>query len=391
MRLLSIAEKTVPLSRYADPGMVAGGLDTSLVKIVIDTGSGPGRINGYGFASIGRFAQGGLLRARFIPRLLAAAPAALLTDDGSNLDPARCWQVMMRDEKPGGHGERCVAVGALDMAIWDAAAKIAGLPLWLFIRQGLGQDAPAAAPVALYASGGYPYPADEFARLDAEMRGFLDQGYRSVKIKIAAAGDDPGGMDHDLHRIETVLKLLPSPQNLAVDAMNRYGTDAALEMAARLADLSLMWFEDACDPHDFATQAAITARYAMPIAVGEALFSRAEMQLLLRHGGVRPDRDILLFDPAHCYGLTHYLGMVATAENSGWSRRSFWPHGGHLFSLHVAAALGLGGSEVNPLAFQPFGGLADGQRLSDGGAAPPELPGIGFEGRASLDALVRGM
>jgi L-alanine-DL-glutamate epimerase-like enolase superfamily enzyme len=388
MRLLGIAEKTVPLSRYADPASQAGGLDTSIVRIVVDTGRGGSPVTGYGFASIGRCAQGGLLRQRFIPRLLAAAPADLTRADGGNLDPATCWQAMMRDEKPGGHGERCVAIGALDMAVWDAAAKIAGLPLWRFVRQSLGRQ-DEATPVALYASGGYPYPRDDLARLESEIRRFRDQGYSRVKIKIAGAGDDPGGMDRDLRRIEAVLKLLPAPHCLAVDAMNRYSAAAARRMAARLTGLGLMWFEDACDPHDFATQAAIAAAHAMPLAAGEAIFSRAEAALLFRHCGLRTDRDILLFDPAHCYGLTHYLQIVAAAEEAGWPRQSFWPHGGHLFSLHVAAALGLGGSEVNPVAFQPFGGLADGQQLDDGCALPPDLPGIGFESRGGLASLFR--
>ncbi|HVI89250.1 MAG TPA: enolase C-terminal domain-like protein [Dongiaceae bacterium] len=388
MRIRDIAERSVAISRYGDPAIASGGLTTSIVRLTVDAPDTGKPVTGYGFASIGRFAQGGLLRDRFIPRLRAAAPADLVTGDGGNLDPAKCWQAMMRDEKPGGHGERCVAVGALDMAIWDAAAKIAGLPLWRFIRHHLGRSDQDAPPVDLYASGGYPYPQDDLARLEAEIRGFLDQGYQRVKIKIAAAGDDARGMDRDLRRIETVLGLLPSSPALAVDAMNRYGADAARQMAARLAGYDLLWFEDPCDPHDFATQAAITTAQALPIAVGEALFSRAEAQLLLRHGGLRPERDILLFDPAHCYGLTHYLQMIAAAEEAGWSRRAFWPHGGHLFSLHVAAALGLGGSEVNPVAFQPFGGLADGQRLMDGRALPPELPGIGLEGRAKLAALL---
>lgn len=385
MRIRDIAERSVAISRYSDPAIAAGGLDTSLVRIVVEDGSGK-KVTGHGFASIGRFAQGDLIRERFAPRLLAAAPAALCDAEGA-LDPHRCWQVMMRDEKPGGHGERCVAVGALDMALWDAAAKIAGQPLWRFLAQRLGQAAETAPRVALYASGGYPYPQDDLRRLGEEIRCFLDQGYRRIKIKIAAKGDDRAGMDQDLRRIETVLKLLPASNCLAVDAMNRYSA-AAIQMAERLAAYDLWWFEDPCDPHDFTTQAALTTRQATPLAVGEALFSAAEAKLLLRHGGLRSARDILLFDPAHCYGLTHYLEIVAAAEAAGWSRGSFWPHGGHLFSLQVAAGLGLGGSEVNPLAFQPFGGLGDGQPVTDGYAMPPDEPGIGLERRASLAALL---
>jgi L-alanine-DL-glutamate epimerase-like enolase superfamily enzyme len=383
MRILDIRDRSLPISRYADPAIASGGLTTSLVSVTTDQQRDGKPVIGHGFASIGRFAQGGLIRERFAPRLLAAAPAALTTDDGGTLDPGRCWRVMMQDEKPGGHGERCVAVGALDMAIWDAAAKIAGQSLYRFLAAATGRSLQAAPSVPLYASGGYQYPADDLARLGDEIRHFQALGYRRVKIKIGATTPD-----QDLRRIDTVLKLLPSADCLAVDAMNRYDAPTAIDMARRLAPLGLMWSEDLCDPLDFATQAEIATAHAPPLAVAEALFSVAETRLLLRHGGLRPARDILLFDPAHCYGLTHYLEIIATCEAAGWTRGAFWPHGGHLFSLQVAAGLGLGGSEVNPLAFQPIGGLADGQKLLDGAATPLDLPGIGLESQPALIRLL---
>ena len=84
---------------------------------------------GYGFNSNGRYAQQGLLRERFIPRLHAAKPRRARRRRGL-IDPAKCWAAMMANEKPGGHGERSVAVGVLDMALWDAVAKAEGVPLW---------------------------------------------------------------------------------------------------------------------------------------------------------------------------------------------------------------------------------------------------------------------
>jgi L-alanine-DL-glutamate epimerase-like enolase superfamily enzyme len=78
-------------------------------------------------------------------------------------------------------------------------------------------------------------------------------------------------------------------------------------------------------------------------------------------------------------------------EARGWKRSAFWPHGGHLFSLHLASALGLGGAEVNPSSFRPVGGLNDGAVLSEGRATPPDLPGIGFEGSEALDRLFRSL
>ena len=383
MRILDIRERSIALSRYADPAIGTEPLTTSLVAVVTDQRRDGKPITGYGFASIGRFAQSGLIRERFAPRLIQASAADLSTAAGDNLDPHRCWQVMMRGEKPGGHGERSVAVGTLDMAIWDAVAKIADLPLYQFIARQQGIDLPAAPDVDLYASGGYPYPTDDLARLRGEIGSFLDQGYRRVKIKIGAVSTD-----QDLRRIETVLKLLPAPDCLAVDAMNRYDAVSAIAMARHLAPLDLMWSEDLCDPLDFLTQTAIAGLHPAPLAAGEAMFALAEATLLLRYGGLRPDRDILLFDPVHVYGLSHYLQIVTAVEAAGWSRKAFWPHGGHLFSLQVAAGLGLGGSEINPQAFQPIAGLGDQQVLSAGRAIPPDLPGVGLECRAELSRLL---
>jgi L-alanine-DL-glutamate epimerase-like enolase superfamily enzyme len=389
MRVIDIRERTVPISRYADPGIPSGGLNTTVVAIVTDVRHGGRPIVGFGFASIGRFGQGGLIRERFAPRLLAAREADLATASGDNIDPLRAWTCMMQDEKPGGHGERCVAVGTLDMALWDAAAKIAGQPLYRFLGHRVGTGVTRSA-VPVYAGGGYYFPSHDIDRLTDEVRQFLDHGYTHVKIKI---GGQPCA--EDLKRIEAVLALLPGGGHLAVDAMNRYTPESALQVAQALTPYRLRWFEDMCNPLDFAAHAQIARVYEPPLAAGEALFSLVDARNLLRYGGLRPDRDVLLFDPVHCYGLSEYLSLVAMLEDHGWSRAACQPHGGHLFSLHIAAALGLGGSEGNPHNFQPFGGFADGSVVAGGCVHPPEAPGIGFETRSRLynvfHALLEGI
>jgi L-alanine-DL-glutamate epimerase-like enolase superfamily enzyme len=372
MRIVDIRERSIGISRYRDPRIPSGGLTTSLVAVVTDAVQAGRPVVGYGFASVGRYAQSGLIRERFAPRLLRAAPQDLVTGDGANLDPFRAWDVMMAGEKPGGHGERCVAVGALDMALWDAAAKIAGLPLHHFLAGLLGRDV-TAADVPAYASGGYPYPDNDLAALRDEIQHFAGLGFTHVKIKIG------GATLQDLRRIEAAALALPVTRYLAVDAMNAYDPSRALTAATVLAGFGLWWFEDVCDPLDFATHARVAARYAPPIAVGEALFSAAEAALLDQHAGLRRDSDILLFDPVHCYGLPGYLKIIDTLTAAGWPRRAFWPHGGHLFSLHLVAALGLGGAEVNPLAFHPFHGPPAALPVTAGHIPLPDVPGIGFE------------
>jgi L-alanine-DL-glutamate epimerase-like enolase superfamily enzyme len=384
VRIVDIREQSVPISRYEDPSLPSGGLTTSAVALVTDVVRDGRTVVGYGFSSMGRFAQGGLIRERFAPRLLSARDEDLVSPDGRNIDPLRAWTVMMAGEKRGGHGERCVAVGTLDMALWDAAARIAGLPLFRFLADRLGRQ--PETPVRVYAGGGYVFPQDDARRLGNELQRMLASGYTHAKIKV---GSLP--LVDDLHRIDAALKVMRTPAQLAVDAMNGYDVESALRAAAAFAPYGLWWFEDVCAPLDFQTHAAVAAAYPGRIAAGEALFSADEGKLLDLYGGLRPQRDVLVFDPVHCYGLTGFLEIVDVLEARGWPRTAFWPHGGHLFALHVVSALGLGGAEVNPFCFAPFGGLHDDAVVADGRAAPPDVPGIGWEHKADAWALLRAL
>ena len=383
MRIVDVRERSVPISRYADRSLPTGDLTTSAVALITDVVRDGRPVVGYGFASMGRYAQGGLIRERFAPRLLAAPESAVASPDGRNIDPLRAWTVMMANEKRGGHGERCVAVGTLDMALWDVAAKIDGLPLNRFLADRLGRK--PEATVRVYAGGGYPYPRDDVVKLTDELKRMQAQGYTHAKVKIAS-----GPLARDLQRVEAALKVLPA-DHLAVDAMNVYDVQAALAAAAALAPHGLWWFEDVCAPLDLPSHAAVASADPGRMAAGEALFSADEAKLLDRYGGLRPQRDFLLFDPVHCYGLSGFLEIVDVLEARGWPRSAFWPHGGHLFALHVTSALGLGGAEVNPFCFEPFGGLYDGARLRNGRVATPDAPGIGWECKANAWELFKAL
>jgi len=324
------------------------------------------------------------MRERFIPRLLEAAPADLVDESGGNLDPGRVWSCMMRNEKPGGHGERSVAVGAIDMAVWDAVAKIAGQPLFRLLA---ARDGRRADPrVFVYAAGGYYHPGRGLDALVREMRGYLDRGYTLVKMKIGGAT-----LDEDRRRIEAVLGQLDRNQRLAVDANGRFDLPTALAYARALAPYGLFWYEEAGDPLDFELQAALAREYDGPLATGENLFSMQDARNLVRYGGLRPDRDWLQFDCALSYGLVEYLRTIDMLAAHGWARRRLIPHGGHQLALNAAAGLGLGGNESYPDLFQPFGGFPDGVSVADGYVTLPELPGIGFEGKASLYRRLRAL
>jgi D(-)-tartrate dehydratase len=289
---------------------------------------------------------------------------------------------MMMNEKPGGHGERSVAVGTIDMAVWDAVAKIAGQPLFRLLADRYG--ATANPRVFVYAAGGYYYPGKNLDALKKEMRSYVDRGYTVVKMKIGGAT-----VDEDRQRIDAVLEEVGDEAQLAVDANGRFNLETAIAYAHMLREYPLFWYEEAGDPLDYSLQAALGEFYPRPMATGENLFSHQDARNLLRHGGMRADRDWLQFDCALSYGLCEYLRTLDVIRAAGWSPRRCIPHGGHQMSLNIAAGLGLGGNESYPDLFQPYGGFPDSVRVEDGYINMPDLPGIGFEGKSDLIRVMR--
>ena len=385
MRIVEVREATKPIaSPIRNAYIDFSRMTTSLVAVVTDVVRDGRRVVGYGFNSNGRYGQGGLIRERFRDRILEAAPESLLDDTGDNLDPHRVWAAMMANEKPGGHGERSVAVGTIDMAVWDAVAKIAGRPLFRLLADRAGRKADPR--VFVYAAGGYYYPGKDDAALRAEMRGYLERGYSVVKMKIGGAA-----LDEDRRRIEAVLDEIDGRAQLAVDANGRFDLETAIAYARMLRDYPLFWFEEPGDPLDYALQAALAEFYPGPMATGENLFSHQDARNLIRYGGMRPDRDWLQFDCALSYGLVEYLRTLDVLTAAGWSASRCIPHGGHQMSLNIAAGLGLGGNESYPDLFQPYGGFPDGVAVEDGHITMPDLPGIGFEGKADLIAEMRAL
>jgi L-alanine-DL-glutamate epimerase-like enolase superfamily enzyme len=357
-------------------------MTASVVAVVTDAKRNGRPVVGFGFNSNGRYAPQGLLRERFLPRLLAAKPDDI--QDGSGLiDPAKAWTQMMRNEKPGGHGERSVAVGVLDMALWDAVAKAEGVPLWRLLADRYnGGRADETAWV--YAAGGYYYPGKDVAQLQGEMQGYLDLGYTSVKMKVGGAD-----LATDLRRIEAVLAVVGGGDRLCVDVNGRFDLDTALAFGDAVAPFGLRWYEEPVDPLDYLLHATLATRYAGPIATGENLFSLQDARNLIRHGGLRPDRDVLQFDPALSYGLVEYLRTLDMLRAHGWSARRCVPHGGHQFALNIAVGLGLGGNESYPHVFAPFGGFADDCPVVESRVRLPDVPGIGFEAKNNLYAVMK--
>jgi len=384
MKITRIREATAPIASEIRNAYISfSTMTVSLVAVETDVVRDGEPVIGYGFTSNGRYAQGGILRERFIPRILASDPRSLIDETRGNLDPFAIWKTFMANEKPGGHGDRAHAAGGLDMAVWDAVAKVAGEPLWKLLSERFNGGR-FDQKVLVYPGGGYYYPGKELEGLRAEMRGYQSQGYKVVKMKIGGAD-----LATDMKRIEAVIAVAGKGENVAVDANGRFDLETALAYGKAMQPYGLFWYEEPADPLDFQLNATLAEHYAGALATGENLFSTIDGKNLLRYGGLRPDRDWVQLDPALSYGLTEYLRFLDVAERMGWSRRRLIPHGGHQLALNVAAGLQTGGSESYPGVFQPYGGFADDIAVVDGYVGLPEEPGIGMELKRAMFAEMR--
>lgn len=386
MKITAIHDKAVSIASPMRNAVIDfSSMTVSVVAVVTDQFRDGSPIIGYGFTSNGRYAQSGVLRERIIPRLMNAAPADLNSDDGRNLDPFKCWKVMMTNEKPGGHGERSVAVGAIDMALWDAVAKIEEVPLFRLLadRYNGGE---ADATVKVYAAGGYYYPGGSYQDLKDEMQRYLDLGFVAAKMKIGGAS-----LDEDLARIEAVLDVLGDGQRLAVDANARFSVETAIEYARAIEPYGLRWYEEPVEVLDFQGHAEVKAVSTTPIATGENIFSFEDARNLVRYAGLDSKVDYLQMDPALSYGLVEYFRTLAMLGENGWSARRCVPHGGHQFGLHLAAGLGLMGNEAYPGVFEPFGRFAPGVELNNGLITLTDDIGIGYESIPDIHSILQSI
>ena len=379
MQITAIRETTASLASTMRNAFIDfSQMTLSVVAVETDVVRDGTRVIGFGFNSNGRYAQGGVLRERFIPRILAADPDSLLDDKDENFNPAKIKACIMTNEKPGGHGERAFAAGAIDAAIWDVVAKIEGKPLYRTIADRFNEGL-FDAQVPVYPGGGYYDPDKGIDGLRDEMQSYRDTGYTLMKIKIGGAP-----LGEDIKRIETALKVVGKGNYLAVDANAALDLDSAFRYAGEMAKYDLAWFEEPIDPLDYRGHAEIAEIATMPLATGENLYSKSDALNLFRHGGLRSDRDWLQFDPSLCYGPSEFIGIVKIGEEIGWSPRRHGPHGGQQLGLHLAAGLQLGGTETYPLVFQPFGGFGDETTVENGMVRPPDAPGIGVETKSEL-------
>jgi L-alanine-DL-glutamate epimerase-like enolase superfamily enzyme len=386
MRIVAIRECAVAInSTQRNSRFDFRSMDTSVVAVVTDVVRDGAPLCGFAFNSFGRYNCGAMIRDRFAPKLLAADPAALLDDAGTNFDPARAVEVMLQRERSGGHAERCIPIGTLELAIWDLVAKVEGRPLYRVLADRFNRGQ-ARDVVPVYVGGGWYAPGQTPADLAREMKGYLAAGYRMVKTKI-------GGLPlaQDIERIQTLLELVGGGQALAVDANCGFDRERAFAYAEALAPLGLRWLEEPCDPMDYALYRELAEVYPHALGNGENFSGNRELENFLLYSGFRPGLDVIQVDPPLAYGIGEYVACLATAGRHGFGPESMYPHGGNLMSLHVVAGLGLAACEAYTGVFGIFSGFGEEVTVADGHVTLPEAPGIGFERQPALWSVMRDL
>lgn len=385
-RIIDIFERTVSLaSGMSNAGINFDTMTASAVVMVSDVVRHGKPLVGLAFDSIGRYSHGALLRERFIPRVMASDADSYCADSGAGIDPFKLWDVLMANEKAGGHGERAGAVGLLDAAAWDLQAKIEQKPLWALLSERFpGADNPSRTPI--YASGGHYRTGVGPTGLAQEIVEYRDQGYGRFKIKTGGLG-----IDEDRQRIEAVIRALDDNASaLSVDFNGCLSARNAQPWLEAMQPYGLAWIEEPVDPLDYQLLANLARGSRTPIATGENLFSLADTRNLLRHGGLRHDQDYLNMDISLSYGIVEYVRILELLGTSGWKKSACIPHAGHLLSAHAAAGLGLGGHETAP-AHPLLGPYPEDYRVLDGFLQLGDRPGTSLEAMPGLGRIFETM
>jgi len=379
VRIVNVIEAPVRLQGNISNALVNFSSHTvSALAIVTDQIRNRKPVIGLAFNSIGRFDQSGIIQARMIPRLLGASPESLIDQTSGLFSPEKVLACILKNEKPGGHGDRAQAASAIELAIWEINARLNDEPVSVTIARHYGIVS-RDQHVQVYAAGGYYYDGESEKALQQEIAGYQKLGFTKFKMKIGGAS-----LSQDIRRVESAIIQAGSGENLAVDANGRFDLQQAIDYGKSMQDFKLWWYEEAGDPLDFELNASLAAEYSGALATGENLFSHQDVKNLVVFGGTRPQLDIFQMDPGLSYGVTEYAKMLLEMESRGFSRKFAFPHGGQLLGLHIVSGLGLGGCETYPNIFQPMGGFADDMAVKDGQVLMPDTPGFGFERKSNL-------
>jgi D-galactarolactone cycloisomerase len=334
-------------------------LGIALVEVRTDTG-----LLGYGECL-----------ARYSPRIWAAIVDDLLAPLVVGEDPfdtERLWERMFRDLRSfSGHsrGMLVEAIAGVDTALWDIKGKAAGLPLHVLLGGA------TRTTLSAYASS---IMQQALPAMEAEAASLIQRGFRALKVKVGA------GVAQDVKTIRAIRRVVGDGIDLMLDANGAYRAPEAIDLAHRVADLRITWLEEPVVADDLEGYERIRAATAIPLAAGEAEFTRFGARDLL----ARKVIDVVQPDVARAGGVseTRKIADLAAAHHVAYA-----PHVGFSGAVCVAATLHLAAAATNFLTYEcihtanplrerlavsPVGGP---DQLVDGQIPIPTGPGLGIE------------
>ena len=356
MTVITSIYTTPVMSPLARPLKTASGHIESFPLVLIDLHTDSG-VSGHAYAEI------------YLPELLPALESAIVGLGqlvmGQQLAPRDLYTAVLKRLRLWGAKNLIgAALGALDMAWWDAYARSRDEPLY----KTLG-CAPRAVPV--YMSAGM-YDAASVVEV---AQAAVDEGHKALKIKVGFAN-----FADDLAAIRAAKRVL-GPRALMIDYNQSLTPQEARLRCRALDDEGLTWIEEPVAADDYQTHAELAATLTTPIQIGENFNSSDEMRSALTLRAM----DYVMPDAQFMRGVSGWLEAAALARTAQMECSS------HLFpeaSSHLLCATPTAHylewlDVANGLQAEPW-------PLLDGTLTPPARPGIGIEWDVAAIARYRG-
>mgnify|MGYP000356716407 CR=1 FL=1 len=269
----------------------------------------------------------------------------------------KIWEQMWNDCNPVGQkGISISAISAIDTALWDLIGKQANMPLYQLF--GACRD-----KVKTYASSGLWLSAS-IDELIEEAHGFIDQGFRSMKLRIGKEN-----AKEDVARARALRKSIGDDIEILTDANQSLIARQAISLARQLEDLDIGWLEEPVPAHDLAGHARVLEAVNIPIASGETDYTRFGMKNILDSRAV----DILMPDLQRIGGLSEFRKSAALASAYNI------PVSTHIFTEQ---SLSIAGSAANCISVEHVDWFAplykEEMQIKDGYILMPKVPGLGF-------------
>lgn len=275
------------------------------------------------------------------------------------LEPEAAWERMARKGSwigPGGMLHQAIA--PLDIALWDAAGKTVGQPLYRLLG-GYRDRLP------VYGSDGFWY-SQTFEQLAASARGYAEQGYTAIKLRLGHEKSPA----REVRRVMAVREAVGPDVRILVDATETWDLATALATGFALQEAGIHWLEDPIATDDVAGLARLCSQLRVRIATGEHLYKVTDFLRLFEEHAT----GIALIDLGRIGGITPWRRVAALAHAYDV------PVCGHVLpEVHVHLAPAFPNGYLIENVPRSAGILKAMPAVENGHLVAPQLPGLGLE------------